>query len=111
MATEKEKNELLKSYFNAVTPEDIIMFDSAGRVFIDDKLLSQGELNTLIAEAKQMAETRLYKILTNYIKKRAMEVMYMKSENFEDMRNGKMMLYNISLQEDIVNRLKKIGKS
>ncbi len=102
---EKTRNELLKEYFCAITLDDIITVDKSGVVKIDGEAATPGELSSLFEEAKFFAESRLYKILINLPKKQAMDVMYNLSESFDDMRNGKMMLYNISLQENIMKIL------
>lgn len=108
--TETEKNKLLKEYFCAVVPEDVIIFDKIGQIWINGQKQTVGEISSLYEEAKFFKESRLYKILINHLKVMAMEVMYNKSESYDDMRNGKMMLYNLSVQQNIVNNILKFGK-
>lgn len=101
-SVEKTKNELLKEYFCAVTMDDVITIDKLKRISIDGEPITEGEAASLFEEAKFFKESRLYSIMINTLKKQAMEVMYNQSQSFDDMRNGKMMLYNLSLQENIV---------
>lgn len=108
--TEKTKNELLKEYFCAVVEDDILTIDKLGRLKINGVVLTPGEQNGLLEEAKFLYDSRLWKILINTPKARAMEIMFTKSENFEDMRNGKMMLYNLSLQENLVKTILNFAK-
>ncbi len=108
---EKTKNDLLKEYFCAITQDQVLTIDKLGRIAIDGEMITPGEANALIEEAKFFAESRLYKILINTLRKQAMDVMYNLSEDFDDMRNGKMMLYNLSLQENIVKALLKLSRT
>lgn len=107
---EKTKNELLKELFCAIVPDDIITVDKIGVIKIDGEALSEGESRALYEEAKFFIESRIYKIIINTPKAQAMEIMYNKSETFDDMRNGKMMLYNLSLQENIVKAIMSFAK-
>lgn len=107
---EKTKNDLLKEYFCAIVTSDIISVDKMGRIKIDGELITEGEAASLYEEAKFLLESRLYKILISTPKSQAMEIMYNKSETFDDMRNGKMMLYNLSLQENIIKAIMQFAR-
>lgn len=106
---EKTKNELLKEYFCAVTLDDIMTIDRLGGIKLDGEKLSSGEALGLYEEARYFQGSRLYKILMNSLRDQAQKVMYEKSESFDDMRNGKMMLYNLSVQENIIDAILKYG--
>jgi hypothetical protein len=110
ISEEKTKNELLKEYFCAIVPEDIMTIDKLGKIKIDGIEISEGEKIALIEEAKFFRESRLYKIMMNTPKKMAMEAMYNLSQSYDDMKSGKMMLYNLSVQEKLINGILRSAK-
>lgn len=103
--TEEEKNHLLKEYFCAVVEEDVMTTNKMGRLFLDGEELSADEMIRLQQEADYFANSRLASILWNSLYSQAQKIMFENSEDFDDMRNGKMMMYNISVQKNIVDKI------
>ena len=103
---ETEKNKLLKDLLCVVNIEDVMTADKQGNLFLGGTKLQETELDSLRAEAEFLTNTHLWKILTMSLKEQAMKVMFEQSQTFDDMRAGKMMLYNLSVQENIVNLIK-----
>lgn len=104
---EQLKNWLTKNLFCTVDPKQVLKQDKNGIFLIDNEIVSKEEMRSLQNEAKFLQHTRLWQILTETIKDQAEKVMFEKSTSFEDMRTGKMMLYNINLQKQIVNIIEK----
>lgn len=104
---EQLKNWLTKNLFCTVDPKQVLKQGKNGIFLIDDEIVSKEEMRSLQSEAKFLQHTRLWQILTETIKDQAEKVMFEKSTSFEDMRTGKMMLYNINLQKQIVNIIEK----
>ncbi len=102
---EKDKNDLLKEYFCAVVPDDVIRITKTGKVYLGNKEISKGELLSLRQEAEYFKASRLASILWNSLYDQACKIMFEKAENFDDMRNGKMMMYNVSTQKRIVDTI------
>jgi hypothetical protein len=111
----KLENRLLKKISNAVVVEDIIkakpVRDTFGRVidikfYLKGKELNLLDLKNLREEVKYLKETMIWKILTNSLKEEARKSMNENALNFDDMRQGKLLLYAISLQEKIIDKLK-----
>lgn len=82
--------------------------DTAGNVYLGGEKVTDQLAKELKQEANIMKELRLWNILTNTPKHQAKEVMFTKSKTFDDMMAGKMMLYTVDVQENIVNRLTRL---
>ena len=108
MALEKEKNDLLKEYFCAILPEDVMTQDALGNVYLGGELLKPEEARNLQKDAEYFQTTKLWGILTNSLIDQAHKSMFDNSKDWDDMRNGKMMLYNIGVQKNILKRLSNI---
>lgn len=104
---ESYKNELLRDIFCAVVPEDVITQDKAGRIYLGGRVASDREIEVLQREVSFLEESQIWKLLTNSLVDQAHTIMFNNSESFEDMRSGKMMLYNIGVQKAIIQKIKK----
>lgn len=96
-------NWLLRKLLNAITLDEIVTSDKAGVVMIDGKPINPAEMKSLLAEAKAMSGFRLWSLMSNTTKHHAEEKIFNKSINMDDIRFGKAMLYNLSLQQSIIN--------
>lgn len=104
-SSESVENELLRDAFCAIVPDDVLLQDSLNNVYLGGQLVKADEAMSLQKDAEYLKQSRLWSILTNSLVDQAHKVMFDKSENFDDMRNGKMMLYNIGVQKAIVERI------
>lgn len=104
---ESYKNELLKEFFCAVVPEDVITQDKAGQLYLGGKVASPREVEVLQKEVDFLERSQIWKLLTNSLIDQAHMTMFNNSQSFEDMRSGKMMLYNIGVQKAILQKIKK----
>lgn len=121
--TQKLKNWLIKDLFCTVDQRAVITVAKKeirgmnGQPILTETLLINGEpvseieMNSLREEAKFYKKTRLWVLLTETVKDQAMKVMFNKSETFNDMYAGKMMLYNISVQKNIIDKLERLGSN
>lgn len=94
----------------SVDPKNVItaISDRAGNAAIiklGDEELTLQEIKNLKEEVKWYRQSKLYHININTLKNKAQEVMFKKSESFEDMRSGKMCLINIDIQENILKAI------
>lgn len=82
------------------------VFTQVGKVcLLGGKEISETERKALASEAKFLKETRLWKVFQETLKYQAQLVMFEKSQDFDDMRNGKAMLRNLDVQNQILKRL------
>ncbi len=94
----------MEKYFNGVLEDNILRFD--GKIArIAGKEVPVKEWKELCAEARTLKEIKLWQHLMAELKYLASERMFNKSQNWEDMIAGKMMLYAVSIIENRVNKL------
>lgn len=102
------ENWLLKHLLNALTIEEVISNDpKTGGILIDGKPIKLDELKQMQAEVKAMEGFRVWKIMSETTKYQAEDKIFNKSINLEDIRFGKAMLYNLSLQKSILEVIKR----
>ena len=99
---EKEKNDLLKDLLCAVVAEDILGVDKMGKIYLNKELIRDDEIRMLQAEAKFLNNSRLWSILTNTLYLQAQKTMFELATSFDDMRQGKAILYAIDVQKKII---------
>lgn len=76
-------------------------------MFIQGKKITDSELKMLKEESSYILRTRLWSILTNSLKDQAKKSMFERSKSWEDMLFGKAMLYNLDVQEKIIELIEK----
>ncbi len=104
----KLENFLLRHLLKAITLEEIIGNDPKTKEIVIDGLpLKTDELRAMQAEIKAMEGFRVWKIMSATTKHHAEDKIFNKSINMDDIRFGKAMLYNLSLQESIIESLKR----
>lgn len=94
------------------TDEDLVMTyaEKQGFIFLGGERVEADKCLNLKQEAELILSTDLWKIMVNTIGDQAKKVMFEKSQTYEDMRSGKMMLYNLSLQSKILEMFKNYQK-
>lgn len=101
------ENWILKHLLNATVMTDIISNDpKTGVALIDGKPIEQNELTQLKVEIKALEGFRIWQIMYATTKHNAEERVFNKSITVDDIRFGKAMLYNLSLQQSIIEVLK-----
>lgn len=101
------KNEVLAYLFSTVNPDFILRWNKTG-LYIRGEQLGADKIANLQNEAKLFKSTHLWKILTHTLAQDAMERMFFASKDFSDMVAGKLLLFAISTQESIINRIESI---
>ncbi len=97
----------VKRLFNTVGPEDILKENSSGQMMYEGKIMTVGEKVLIMAEAKQLIESRLWKILQDDIKYQANRKMFILAENEMQLAAGKFWLYTL---DAIKTRLSSLTK-
>lgn len=97
-------HKLFRWVFVEVRPEDVITF-KGGKIYLGKNEATDQETQNLIAEAVFFKESRLYQVLISSLGDKAKQKMFEKSETWEDMLGGKLMLYNLDVQKQIVELL------
>lgn len=103
---EEFKNEALAFLFNMPDPSWIIRWNKTNELFLRNERIPNEQAVNLQNEIKLLESTQLWKILTNTLQQDAMERMFFNSKDFDDMRGGKMLLFALSIQQGVINRIK-----
>lgn len=93
-------NLILNCLTKPVELTHIITVSNTGQVKIDGNILAPQELIALQQEVKAFQAFRIYHILMNLPKAHAEHRMFTDAKNWDDMLAGKLMLYNVSIQEN-----------
>ena len=101
---EKELGRLL----GFIDKKSIITHDKIkGLVFIGGEMVTDpSRLSNLKSEADFILNSDLWKIISETITYMAHQRMFIKSETFDDLLSGKMWLYHVSIQKEILDILK-----
>ncbi len=105
MFKRKISNWLLRHILNAIVLDDVIV-EHKGIVYIGGKKLSQDQVKMVCEEVRMITETWVWRILNETIKQQAQEMMFNKSEKYEDIYYSKAVLYVLDLWDKICKRLK-----
>ena len=98
-------NLLTKHLYCTVEPDAVM---TSGKIngkevlYLHDKALEEAEIKNLQQEIKHLRSLWIWRIITETLKDQAQQVMFTKSKDFNDMVAGKMMLYNLGVQERII---------
>lgn len=94
------------------TPLDInsVLHINKNVVYLGGKELTQSQKEQLHAEAGIFMQSSLWKVLQESLKEHAYQVMFEKSQTFDDMRTGKTMLYNLSIMRKMIDLLQNMKK-
>lgn len=100
----------IEAKLKAVSLEDVITIrrDTAGNlvaVLVGKEPITDAQITSLKAEASALKEMRLYEIFQSTVAEIARLKMFEYSENFEDMKWGKSMLYVLKRLDEIVNTI------
>ena len=99
-------NYLLRGLLHSIDIHDIIEVNK-GMLCIGGKVATNQEVRNLISEVKALEQFRIWKIMNETVRSKAMDVGFNKSVTFDDLKTCKLMLYNL----DILNSICTIIKS
>lgn len=101
---ERNKIELwlLKNVLQVPAPENVIEVIN-DHLFIKGQKMNHQQLLELRNQVKVIRRMRLWNIINETLKEKAKEMMTSKAQSFEDMRFGKMMIYTLETQNNILS--------
>jgi len=79
-----------------------------GKVFVGGEALAEADINKLQAELKALEEFRIWNIMQETVRQKAVEKAVLHSENWEQVLAGKMMIHNLGIIKSILEVIKKI---
>lgn len=106
--TERLITWLLRKLTCSVDPDMVLTYDKkTNLIFLKGEQISYSEAISLQQEVKFLKNTRIWSIMQETLKSHAYDTMVTKSKTFEDMRSGKLMLYNLNIQDKITSAVER----
>jgi hypothetical protein len=98
----------LREFVGTVDPFLILTCDDkTGIVRLNGEQVSKDELRQLKTEARALQSFKLWQIMTETLKQKAIEKAVITSTDFEQVLSGKLMLHNIGIQKSIIQVVEK----
>ncbi len=98
-------NLALRHLFPVFKIENVLTASKSGHIFLNGELITEKRKHSLKAQVRMMHNTELWEILTATLKYQAQKLAFDDSKELQDLLNAKMMLYTISVQENILKRI------
>lgn len=98
-------NKCLEQLFPIFKVEKTLTASKSGHLFLGGELVSGKQKDSLKAAARMFRNTQLWEILTATLKFQAEKIMFNESKNDQDLLNGKMVCYTISVMENIIKKI------
>lgn len=106
-------NYLTNKLLHSISEEDILSLvktsNGQGYYLLGGKKISKQQLTHLKQDAAIIKEMEMWKILNATLTANAHKMMFINSKSFEDVISGKLMLYNLDVQNKIINTLSQIN--
>jgi hypothetical protein len=85
--------------------QDILLVNKEGKIFLGGQLITQAEVQNLQQEIKSLKQFKIWRILQETLRHKAVEKAVTLSENWEQVLSGKMMLHSLGVMKSIVHVL------
>ncbi len=106
--TDKELEEKFSKLLVSVNPYEVFTSGGNGRtLYLNGKTIEENEIAELQSQVSFLKQSRLWSILNQTVRDQAMELMFTKSKTIEDLTFGKAMLFNLSIQNKIMELIEK----
>ncbi len=96
---DKDKYTILtlavKRLFNTIGSDDILKTNEVGQWMHEGKIMTDAKARLIQAEAKQLLDTTLWKILQDDVKYQANRKMFLLAENEMQLVSGKLWMYTL----------------
>lgn len=100
--------ETLASLLSPVDFSKVLKEDKQkGLIYLGSEKATDIQLNNLKAEAEFLLQSQIWKLLNETPKNLAQESLFITSETMVDLQKGKTMLYLLSVQNNVINTLRK----
>lgn len=98
-------NYLFRHLFPLFKVEKVLTASKAGQLYLNGELVTMKRRQSLEAQVRMMRNTEIWEILTSSVKQQAQKLAFNDSKDLQDLLNAKMMLYTISVQENILKKI------
>ncbi len=105
-STTKPRKSITKSpAWTDLDSRDILLVTKEGMILLGGEKLTQVDLQNLQAEIKSLKQFRIWTILQETLRHKAVEKAITQSENWEQVLSGKMMLHSLGVMKSVVHVL------
>ncbi len=98
-------NYALRHLFPVFKAERVLTANKIGNLFLDGELVVGKQKDSLKAQVRMLRNTQIWEVLTDSLKHQAQKILFNDSKDLQDVLNAKMMLYTISVQENIIKTI------
>ncbi len=98
-------NRMFEYLFPIHTVDKIVTYNKQGYLYLNGVLLSPEQRSNLKSEARMFKNTQIWDILSATLKHQAQKLAFNDSKDLQDLLNAKMILYTISVQENILKKI------
>lgn len=100
-------NKVFEYLFPFSDVAKILTSDKQGHLYLGGVLIEKQKLSDLKNEVRLLKNTGIWEIITYTLKHQAQETIFSKSLDYQDLINGKMILYTINVQEKMIEKIDK----
>lgn len=86
-------NKILGRSFSKANPNNLISEDSKGILYIGKDPIPRETMIGLKEEILVIEKTRMWQILQEQIREKAIETAFTRSQNFDDVKTGKLIIF------------------
>ncbi len=101
-------NYMLRHLFPVFKMEKVLTASKSGHLFLNTELVQEKQKASLKGEARMLRNTQIWEILTASMKHQAQKIAFDDSTTLQDLMNAKMMLYTVSVMENIVKKIEEV---
>lgn len=101
-------NYVLRSLFPVFELENVLTVSKSGHLFLNGEVMTEKQKSTLKAQARMLRDSGLWEIMAATLKSQAQKIAFNDSQTLQDLMNAKMILYTISVQENIIKNIERV---
>ncbi len=101
-------NYALRHLFPVFKMDKVMTASKSGHLFLNGELVTEKRKDSLKAQVRMVRNTEIWEILENSLKHQAQKLAFDDSKELQDLLNAKMILYTISVQENILKKIEEV---
>jgi hypothetical protein len=101
-------NYALRKLFPIFEVENVLTVSKSGHLFLNGEVVQEKQKNSLKAQARMLRDSGLWEIMAASLKHRAQKIAFDESQTLQDLLNAKMILYTISVQENMIKNIENV---
>lgn len=98
-------NKMFSYLFPITGLDKVVTVNKQGFLYLNGNLLTPEQRSTLKAEVRLFRNTQVWDILSSSLKYQGQKLAFNDSKELQDLLNAKMILYTVSVQENILKKI------